>query len=274
MLPEVEAVVEHYVSMAEALYFPDGHRFVPTVATTGPWDRKAQHGGSSAALLARAVEKVEAPVPMQVTRLTYDLLRPVPLTPLEICTNVLRTGERTSIVDASLLAGDVEVMRVSAMRMRVGDLDLPEGVTPDDPPPGEPGTGELAISFGEGGGYNDQGCEIRFVEGGFQHPGPGTAWVRLRLPVVAGEEPSPVVRAAAAADFGNGLSSVLRMRDWLYINPDLTVHLARPPAGEWLALRSVTYPSSAGAGLAESALYDASGRFGRSVQSLLIDRQR
>ena len=244
------------------------------MATTGPWDRNAQHGGPAAALLARAVERIEASVPMQVTRLTYDLLRPVPLTPLEIRTEIVRPGKRISIVAASLLADDVEVMRVSAMRVRVADLDLPEGVTPVDPPPGIPGEGELAIPLGDGGAYNDLGCEIRFVEGGFQHYGPGTAWVRLRLPLVAGEEPSPVVRAAAAADFGNGLSSVLRMRDWLYINPDLTVHLARPPVGEWLALRSVTYPSNNGAGLAESALYDSTGRFGRSVQSLLIDRQR
>jgi hypothetical protein len=259
--------------MTEALYLPDGHRFVPTVATTGPWDRGAQHGGATAALLARAVELVEAPVPMQVTRLTYDLLRPVPLTPLEVRTEVVRTGKRISMVDGVLLADDVEVMRVRAMRVRVGDLELPDGVIPDDPPPGVAGTGELARLLGGGNAYNDIGCEIRFVEGGFQHYGPGTAWVRLRLPVVAGEEPSPVVRAAALADFGNGLSSVLPMRDWLYINPDLTLHLLRPPTGEWLALRSITYPSNGGAGMAESALYDATGRIGRSVQSLLIDRQ-
>jgi hypothetical protein len=244
------------------------------VATAGPWDPAAQHGGPAAALLARAVEAVEAPAPMQVTRLTYDLLRPVPIAPLEIRTEVVRTGKRISIVEATLLADDVAVMRVSAMRIRTADLELPDGVNPDDPPPGEPGTGELAIPLGGGGAYNDLGCEIRFVEGGFQHYGPGTAWVRLRMPVVLGEDPSPVVRAAAAADFGNGLSSVLPMRDWLYINPDLTLHLARPPAGEWIGLRSVTYPSNRGAGLAESALYDATGRFGRSAQSLLIDRQR
>ena len=109
------------------------------------------------------------------------------------------------------------------------------------------------------------------MEGAFEIPGPGTAWVRLRVPVVDDEDPSPVVRAAAAADLGNGLSSVLRQRDWLYINPDLTVQLARPPAGEWIALRSVTYPGTTGAGVAESALYDAAGRFGRATQSLLIE---
>ena len=66
----------------------------------------------------------------------------------------------------------------------------------------------------------------------------------------------------------------MSQRDWLYINPDLTIHVARPPAGEWIALRSVTYAYGTGTGLAESALYDATGRFGRSVQSLLLDSRR
>ena len=260
--------------MAEALYLPDGDRFVPTVATTGPWDPGAQHGGPTSALLARAVEQVPSDEPMHVTRLTYDLLRPVPMTPLSIETEVIRSSRRISVVEARLLADDKLVMRVAALRIRAGDLELPDGVVPDDPPPGEPGTGELAIALGDGNAYNDIGVEIRFLEGGFQHAGPGTAWVRLRVPVVAGEEPTPLQRAAAAADLGNGLSSVLKMRDWLYINPDLSVHVARPPEGEWIGMRAVTYPFGTGTGLAESAMYDSSGRFARAAQSLLIDKQR
>ena len=61
---------------------------------------------------------------------------------------------------------------------------------------------------------------------------------------------------------------------WLFINPDLTVHLLRPPAGEWLCLAARTLPSDTGVGIAESALYDERGRVGRSVQSLLLDDSR
>jgi hypothetical protein len=261
--------------MAEALYLPDGDRFVPTVATTGPWDRNAQHGGPSSALLARALERMPSDEPVHVTRLTYDLLRPVPMTPLEIRTEVVRTSRRISVVEAGLFADDVLVMRAAALRIRAGDLDLPPEAAPaDDVMGSEPGTGELAIALGDGNAYNDIGVEIRFVEGGFQHLGPGVAWVRLRLPVVAGEEPTPLQRAAAAADLGNGLSSVLKMRDWIYINPDLSVHVARPPIGEWIGLRSVTHAFGSGTGLAESAMYDSTGRFARAAQSLLIDKQR
>lgn len=260
--------------MAEALYLPDGERYVPTVATIGPWDKGAQHGGPTSALLARAVEQVPSDEPMHVTRLTYDLLRPVPMTPLTVQTEVVRSSRRISVVEARLLDGDTVVMRVAALRIRAGDLELPDGVLPDDPPPPDPGSGTLAVSLGDGEAYNDLGVEIRFLEGGFQHAGPGTAWVRLRVPVVAGEAPTPLQRTAAAADLGNGLSSVLKMRNWLYINPDLSVHIARPPAGEWIALRAATYPFGTGTGMAESAMYDSTGRFARAAQSLLIDKQR
>ena len=74
----------------------------------------------------------------------------------------------------------------------------------------------------------------------------------------------------ATADFGNGLSWVLPA-SWLFINPDLSVHLLRDPVGEWICLASRTLPSGVGVGLAESALYDGEGRIGRSVQSLLLD---
>jgi hypothetical protein len=164
-------------------------------------------------------------------------------------------------------------MRVSALRVRGADLDLPHDVHPDDASPGVPGEGELSEELPGGPGYNDLGVEIRFVEGGFRSAGPGIAWVRLRVPVVAGEEPTPLSRAAGAADLGNGLSSVLNMRQWRYVNPDLTIHLGRPPAGEWILVKSITYPFDTGAGFAESALYDATGRIGRAVQSLFIDRQ-
>jgi hypothetical protein len=240
--------------MAEALYLPDGDRFVPTVATTGPWDRNAQHGGPSSALLARALERVPSDHPVHVTRLTYDLLRPVPMTPLEIRTEVVRQSRRISVVEAGLFADDVLVMRAAALRIRAGDLELPDDVAPDDVMGSEPGTGEEAILLGGGNAYNDIGVEIRFVEGGFQHRGPGVAWVRLRVPVVAGEEPTPLQRAAAAAD--------------------LSVHIARPPVGEWIGMRSVTYAFGSGTGMAESAMYDATGRFARGAQSLLIDKQR
>jgi hypothetical protein len=81
-----------------------------------------------------------------------------------------------------------------------------------------------------------------------------------------------MMRLAAASDYGNGLSWSLPRGEWLFINPDLSVHVTRPPVGEWVALASVTHPTNLGVGLAESAMYDGQGRVGRAVQSLLLDR--
>jgi hypothetical protein len=120
--------------------------------------------------------------------------------------------------------------------------------------------------------YHTDGVEHRVVRGVWGRPGPCTDWIRLRVPVVAGETPSPLQRTAAAADFGNGISSALPFGEWRFINPDLTIHLQRLPEGEWVCLDAVTWPEGQGLGLAESELFDESGRVGRSLQSLLLER--
>lgn len=264
-----------------ALYTPDGSSFVPQPLTTGPWDRSAQHGGPPAALLARAVEAVEAPAPVRVARITFELLRPVPLTPLAVRTEVVRPGRKVQLVQASLHTGpdDREVMRATALRVRTSDLPLPAdtpiGDGGADAPPLPDDVARTAIgSLGPDAdwpAFHRDATEIRFVDGSFDAMGPATAWVRLTAAVVAGEEPSPVMRAVATADFGNGFSRVLG-REWLFVNPDLTVHLSRPPEGEWIGLAATTWATGDGIGLAEGALFDRFGRVGRSVQSLLLDR--
>lgn len=261
-----------------ALFVPDGATYVPTELTRGPWSPDAQHGGPPCALLARAVEAVDAPAPMQVARLTFELLRPVPLAPLTVTTEVLRPGRKVQLVGASLRTEDAtEVARVTALRIRSDALPVPDGLpgVADGVPPlpdagGESGAPPSALADDDLAYFHRDAIESRAVAGGFDRAGPATAWFRLRVPVVDGEAPTGTQRAVAAADFGNGLSWVLPP-PWLFINPDLTVHLSREPTGEWICLASRTIPSDRGNGLAESALYDLSGRVGRSVQSLLLD---
>ena len=81
---------------------------------------------------------------------------------------------------------------------------------------------------------------MRYVGGAFERPGPATVWFRLRCPVVLGEQPTPWQRTAAVADFGNGVSAELPFGSSLFINPDLTVSLHRPPTGEWVCLDART----------------------------------
>jgi hypothetical protein len=261
----------------DALFHIDGDAYVPSDLTRGPWTPDAQHGGPPCALLVRAVEAVDAPAEMAVARATFELLRPVPLAPLTVTTTVLRPGKKVQLVGASLHAGDTEVVRATVLRIRRSSIPLPPGVPVDEGRPDLPDEAApdgFPVPVDESlRHFHRDGMEIRTVAGGFDRPGPATAWFRLRAPVVDGEEPSGAVRAAATADFGNGLSWTLPP-DWLFINADLTVHLLRPPVGEWLCLAARTLPSDAGFGIAESAIYDSAGRVGRSVQSLLLDDTR
>nr|MBA3262426.1 thioesterase family protein [Thermoleophilaceae bacterium] len=112
--------------------------------------------------------------------------------------------------------------------------------------------------------------EFRFLAGGFTELGPATAWMRLRYPLVAGEQPAPLERVLAAADSGNGISGVLDFRRHLFVNTDLTVTLSRPPVGEWICLDSTTHADASGSGMTDTALYDRRGRIGRATQALVI----
>ncbi len=262
--------------MSEAIFTRDGDRFAPTELARGPWSPEAQHGGAPAALLARAVERFDGGAAMFVSRLTIDLLRPVPIAPLAVRTRMARPGRKVQLVEASLFSGETEVARCNALRIRRAELTLPADLPRAAPPPGPTGgVGGMPPWAAEVGyrAFHNTGVEHRFVAGSFERPGPATDWIRLRVPLVDGEETSPLSRVAAAADFGNGVSWVVsRNEGYRFINPDLTIYLHRHPAGEWVCLDAVTCVQSHGVGLAESALFDEQGPIGRAAQSLLIER--
>jgi hypothetical protein len=180
------------------------------------------------------------------------------------------------LVEACLFADTAEVARATALRIRRGNVSLPDGARATGTPPG-PTSGAASLppwsSLGDAVAYHSHAVDHRFVSGQFGALGPATDWIRLRVPVVEGETILPVARVAAAADFGNGISAVLSRADgYSFINPDLTIHLHRHPTGEWVCLEAVTTAEQHGIGLAESRLYDEKAPLGRSLQSLLVER--
>jgi uncharacterized protein (TIGR00369 family) len=262
---------------ADALFAPDGDLFVPTELARGPWDPTALHGGPIAALLARAVEACpDDGAAMVVSRLTVELLRPVPLRPLRAEGAVIRPGRKIQLVEATIVdeATGTEVARARALRIRSAAVELPEDplLAPGPPPPGPmEATFERSEISESHVAFHNSGSEHRFLAGTWNEAGPVTVWIRLLAPVVAGEEASPLQRVVAAADFANGIARVLPWDDYVFINADLTVHLHRVPRGEWILLDSRSFIGPYGVGMAESVLADADGCIGRSVQSLLVD---
>src|ERR1700728_2708544 len=122
--------------MRDALYSSDGDLLVPGPLTVGPWSPDAQHGGPVAALLARTAESAPAPGPMQMVRLTVELLRPVPTRPLVASATVTRPGKKVQIIEASLTVDGVAVACARALRIRTTPTAVPaQKPQPASPPP-------------------------------------------------------------------------------------------------------------------------------------------
>jgi Thioesterase-like superfamily len=258
----------------DAFYERDGERLVATELTRGPWDPGAQHAGPPAALLGRALEELPEAEEFQIGRVTFEILRAVTIAPVEVSARVARPGRRVQLLEAELSAGGEALMRATAWRIRTGEVELPAEAVVDSPSLTPPERGSVVGFFptGQEHGYHT-GMEVRFVSGEWLQPGPAVAWLRMRRPLVAEEEPTPLQRLLIVADVGNGISASLDYQRYLFINVDLSVHLERMPAGEWIGVDAVTRPQRNGVGMAESILHDDRGRIGRAMQTLLISER-
>ncbi|MFI5053811.1 MAG: thioesterase family protein [Acidimicrobiia bacterium] len=256
----------------DAVFHLDGDIVTPTELARGPWSPHAQHGGAPAALLAGYLERFDPGPATFPARFTVELLRPVPLTPLRIDARTIRPGKKVQLVQGSLFSDGTEVVRATLLRLREQETEyVTRPVTRSEarmPPPGAADT--LPGNWVSGAGFW-RAVEYSHAHGEWTEPGPAGIWLRLAVPVVADEEPSPLQRVAAAADFGNGVSAPFDRGRYSVINPDLTVTLHRLPVGEWVGLDSVTFPERTGLGVAESVLHDEQGRIGRAVQTVLIE---
>ena len=256
--------------MSEAFYLPDGDGFVASELTRGPWDEQSQHAGPPCALLGRALDQAGAIEGAQVARITYEIVRPVPIARLETRTEIIRPGRNVELIEGELRHEGEAVIRARAWRIRTTEVEI-DRAPPDTAPIPGPETAAEQSFFPVPWdiGYHTA-MEVRFVEGGFVEPGPARAWMRMRIPLIEGEEPRQLDRVLVAADSGNGVSSPLDYRRYIFINTDLTVNLRRLPEGEWVCLDAVTYPERSGIGLSDTALHDERGMIGRATQALLI----
>lgn len=253
-----------------AVYRLDGARAVAGPMAGGPWDPEMQHGSAPSALIVAIAEAVPTATPMRVARLTVDLMRPVPVAPLEVRTEVLREGRKIQLCNIDLVSDGKLAVRGTVLKIRRESFDLPDTVANEPVVLPSPAAGHVAQ-----GKITDNpfmAClNMSVVKGGFNKPGPGAVWFSLARPIIEDRPNSPAMRAVVAADFCNGTSSVLDFRTWTFINGDLSVNLARDPVGEWVLLDAETWLGPDGSGIACARLGDAQGYFGRAAQSILIE---
>jgi hypothetical protein len=256
--------------MGDAFFLRTGDdSYVATGWTRGPWSRAHQHAGPPSALLGQALEAV-APDGGRLARCTVEILKPVPIGPVTVTARVVRPGRSVTLLAGELLAGGEPVLRGTAWWLRSEHEAVPRPTGSSSAPagPDEFETVDPFPGFGEVSYF--EAMEWRLVTGSPAQAGPATAWMRMRLPLVADEEHTPLVRVLAAADSGNGISGVLPMDRYLFVNTDLSVHLHRHPIGEWVLIDAETTAEPDGIGLAFAVLSDESGRIGRSTQTLFI----
>ena len=280
----------------EAVFLRDGRLFVPTRSAVSPWGDNLLHGGPPAALLAWAIEGVLAGPEFQVSRLTVDLLRPVPRAPLEAVAESIRSGNRLQVIEARLLASGELVAKASALALRqsgvVGSPDsrsiraLPGPETATEPWQAGPRPGATADDSPPRAGFHIAVDARRLLD---PQGGSVAMWVRIPLPLILGEPTSPLMRAAATSDFVNAFSSFRRRSPPEEggarpqrpatagsgsINADSTLYLHRMPEGEWLALEAERIFEPHGVGVSWATMHDQRGPVGRVMQATLANSRR
>ena len=248
------------VIIREMAYFiPTDGGLQPVPEARSPWSEDMLHGRLLAGLAARAVEQDFPDADYRVTRLTLDMFRFPPMQPFSVTTRAARDGRRVRAIDVSITCAGTEVARASVLLLRTGphpnvnvwraeEWDVPQ---PDElePPP------EMA----------DGGWEIRLIsDGGFWTSGRKQLWSRDGWQLVEGEDMSPVVRAALSSDLPNPMANSA-LEGLQFINPDLTMFLARPPVSEWIGLDVVGHLGADGVAIGTCTLYDTTGAIGYST---------
>lgn len=263
---------------AEAFYLPRGEsEFDSTSATASPWDESLQHGGPPAALLARAIEATRPDEEMPIARITVDMLGGIPQGRIRTEAEVVRPGKRVEMVTARLFVDERLSVSATAWRIRATPRSTEQHETPSPtaPLPDVPAE-EQADAFFEGvspdWGYG-RAIDWRFVSGGYRQLGPAQVWTRLRIPLVAGEETSPVSRLVLVADSANGLSGRLPMSEWFFIPPTMTATIQRPPVGDWVLFDATSSIGPDGIGQAQATASDRTGLVATIAQPLLVARR-
>ena len=186
---------------------------------------------------------------------------------LEVRAEVVRPGRRVQLLEGSIAAGGVEVVRARALQVQAAAAQAAPTTNP--PPPGPEHGGPRELRAPHRPMFAPDAIEIRFVNGEWAQ-GPCTAWFRLDRP----DRRRRGALAAAATRRGRRL----RQRDQRdAVLGRLPVHQPRPHAVRRArAGRRLDRPGSqnadrgGGVGLAESVLYDLRGRVGRATQALLV----
>ncbi|MEX1022031.1 MAG: thioesterase family protein [Dehalococcoidia bacterium] len=259
--------------MAEGDFFfeQDGDRFHPTPRTRGPWDPQTMHGRVIAGLLAHQIEAVHGDPDFQAVRLTVDMFRVAPMKAMLAPVRMVRDGNRIRVVDASMVDEDgTEIARANVVFLR--RTEQPEGDIWSPPPWTAPSPDTLPAPPPPDVPWTPM-WDMRRIEGDFETVGPKKAWMRETHQLVAGVDPSPLVRLAQTSDFANPFANS-GSTGLNFVNADLTLYQHRDAVGEWIGIEVVAHHSTAGIAIGECVLHDTQGAVARASLCGVANRRR
>ena len=230
------------------LFSRKGDVLVPAQRTRGYWRSDSIDGRAIVAALGHEIERRHGAADLWPARLTVDMHRLPPREPLHIETRVVRDGGRLRLIEAILTLHGDEYARATCQLLRERP-PAPGQVWPGLPPWQVPAPDALTSLPDE---HHMRLAEWRLIAGTLGAVGPRRVWIRPTVETVAGEPLTPFSRVAAIADTA-GIG---------YINTDVTLHLYRPPDGEWIGLDALLHDEAAGRAIGTCRVYDQSGPIG------------
>jgi Acyl-CoA thioesterase C-terminal domain/Acyl-CoA thioesterase N-terminal domain len=262
---------------AQAMFVREGDALIGTTLTQGGWDRRHMNGAAVLALLGHCLDDVPTLVPMVLARFTADLARALPIGPrLHVVPEVVREGKKLQLVHLRIVVDGVEHAWASALRLRVDDLSARDDVPPSSAR--TPTAHELLRPRSELSSMRETNPNVP----GFLHAidlwraprldGRGSGyWARLDTPVVAGEPNRPSAGITFAFDCANVMGIDNPMADVTMINPDVTAHVLRPPADDWIAVTGETYVDQPmGRSMTIATFSDSHGMYAHGSLSQLV----
>jgi hypothetical protein len=177
----------------------------------------------------------------RLARLTVEFLGAIPRSDITVETEIVRDGRRIRLIEASMHAAGKKVALARAWQIAAnGDVlagaEL-KGAKPVElpplPPPEQP---QRFFTGRERWGYGES-VDWRRVRGTYRGTGYAQAWMRPRVPLIAGRKIHP---------------------------------LDRYPAGDWVLLSARSDLADDGLGSTSGTLSDESGPLGTVTQPLLV----
>jgi len=243
-------------------------RFTPTHHVSGGWNPAEQHIAPALGLITHLIDRdrqARGGGHLAIGRVSFDILGVLAMDAFEAHINVIRPGKTIELVEVRLRQAGRDAVLARCWLMQQYDTARTAG-TAFAPMPPLNSLGPAQLGDVWPGGF------VRSVELRRESPAPGEArsWVRPQVALLPDTEVGPVARLMGLVDVANGLSPRVLPKEALFPNLDLTAHLFREPAGDWMGFDTKVSFGKHGVGLTHSVIHDIEGPLGIVSQALTV----